>query len=66
MISSEIVVNYKVVDLLFFHLRSFVQFEKIEFQNLSASSRILRPHMVSNKKVYSMIYLMILIMYYKY
>jgi len=50
MISSEIVVNCKVVDLSFFHLRSFVQFENFEFQNLRASSRILGPYMVSNKK----------------
>ena len=45
-ISNEIVVNYKVVDLMVlvvFHLGSFIQFEKIEFQNLSASKRILGP-----------------------
>ena len=61
MISNEIVVNYKVVYLIeiynfeirrsFFHLGSFVQFEKIEFQNLSASNRIMGPYMVSNEKV---------------
>jgi hypothetical protein len=49
MISNEIVANYKVLyhqDLqlwfwLFFHLGSLVQLEKIEFQNLSASNRIM-------------------------
>ena len=61
MISNEIVVNYEIVYLIeiynyeiwrsFFHLGSFVQFKKIEFQNLSASNRILGPYMVSNKKV---------------
>ena len=61
MISNEIVVNYKIVYLIeiynfeirrsFFHLGSFVQLKKIEFQNLNASNRILGPYMVSNEKV---------------
>jgi len=52
MIYNEIVVNYKIVYLIeiynfgfgrFIHLGSFVQFKKIEFQNLSASNIILGP-----------------------
>jgi hypothetical protein len=43
MISNKIVVNKKVVYLIkiYFHLRSFVQLENFEFQNLSALNRIL-------------------------
>jgi hypothetical protein len=48
MISNEIIVKYKVVDLIdwfwsFFHLGSLVQFEKIKFQNFIASNRIMGP-----------------------
>ena len=59
MISNEIVVNYKVVYLIEFYNFAFGHFpfrvvctiQKIEFQNLSASNRILGLYMISNEKV---------------
>ena len=59
MCSNEKVINYKVVDLVeiynfgfgrFIHLGSFVQFKKIEFQNLSASNIILNRKWFQMKK----------------